>query len=45
MFQVLIGEGTVELEQKHKEKYGGTPEYEEWIKTSWSGPMLGGSDK
>jgi hypothetical protein len=33
------------LEQKQKEKYGGTPEYEEWIKSSWSGPMLVGSDK
>jgi steroid 5-alpha reductase family enzyme len=45
VFPVLIGEATVGLEQKQKEKYGGTPEYEEWIKSSWSGPMLVGSDK
>jgi len=42
VFAVMIGEATVGLEKKHKEKYGGTPEYEEWIKRSWSGPMLGG---
>merc|ERR1711862_88033 len=43
VFAVLIGEATVGSEKKHKAKYGGTPEYEEWIKNSWSGPMLGGS--
>jgi len=45
VFAVLIGEATVGLEKKQKEKYGGTPEYEEWIKSSWSGPMFSGSNK
>lgn len=39
-FPTLGKEATGGLEKKHKEKYGGTPEYEKWIKTSWSGPML-----
>ena len=37
---VLAGEATAGLEKKQKEKYGGTPEYEAWIKGSWAGPML-----
>lgn len=41
VFGVLAGGATVGLEKKHKEKYGGTPEYEEWMKKSWSGPMVG----
>jgi len=45
VFGVLAGEATGGLERKQREKYGGTPEYEKWIKSSWSGPMLGsGSD-
>jgi steroid 5-alpha reductase family enzyme len=44
VFAVMIGEATMGLEKKQKEKYGGTPEYEEWIKKSWAGPMLGGKD-
>jgi len=39
-FGVLAGEATAGLEKIQKEKYGGTPEYEHWMKTSWSGPML-----
>lgn len=39
-FATLAKEATGGLEKKQKEKYGGTPEYEEWIKSSWSGPML-----
>lgn len=39
-FQVLAREATGGLEKKQKEKYGGTPEYEKWVKNSWSGPML-----
>ena len=27
-------------EKKQREKYGGTPEYEEWVKGSWAGPMV-----
>lgn len=42
VFSTLAGEATAGLEKKQREKYGGTPEYEEWIKTSWSGPMIGG---
>jgi len=41
VFAVLIGEATIGLEQQQFETYGGTPEYEKWIQTSWSGPMLG----
>lgn len=37
---VLAGEATGGLERKQEEKYGGTPEYEAWIRKSWSGPML-----
>lgn len=37
---VLAGEASVGLEKKQKEKYGGKPEYEAWVKGSWSGPML-----
>lgn len=43
-FAVLAGEATAGLEKKQKEKYGGTPEYEAWVKSSWSGPMLGKVD-
>mmetsp|Transcript_27294 Transcript_27294/g.31156 ORF Transcript_27294/g.31156 Transcript_27294/m.31156 type:complete len:346 (+) Transcript_27294:246-1283(+) len=45
VFAVLMGEATVDLEKKQKEKYGGTPEYKEWIKSSWSGPMFGSINK
>ena len=38
---VLVG-ATTGLEKKQKEKYGGTLEYEAWIKTSWLGPMKKG---
>ena len=34
------GEAAVGLEKKQKEKYGGTPEYENWVKGSWSGPVF-----
>lgn len=44
VFATLAGEATAGLEKKQKEKYGGTPEYEAWIKTSWAGPMIGGKD-
>jgi steroid 5-alpha reductase family enzyme len=37
---VLAGEATGGLEKKQREKYGGTPEYEEWVKGSWAGPMV-----
>lgn len=37
---VLAGEAAVGLEKKQKEKYGGTAEYEAWVRVSWSGPML-----
>lgn len=35
---VLANEATEGSEKKQKEKYGGTEEYEKWIKSSWSGP-------
>ena len=38
---VLAGEATAGLEVKQKEKYGGTPEYEAWVASSWAGPMIG----
>lgn len=38
---VLAGEAAVGLEKKQKEKHGGKPEYEAWVRGSWSGPMLG----
>ena len=28
------------LEKKQKGKYGGTAQYEEWVKGSWAGPVL-----
>jgi hypothetical protein len=37
---VLAGEATAGLEKKQQAKYGGTPEYEAWLKGSWAGPML-----
>ena len=39
IFFVLAGEAAAGLEKKQREKYGGTPEYEAWIKTSWAGPV------
>lgn len=41
IFAVLGAETTAGLEKKQREKYGGTPEYEAWVKTSWSGPLAG----
>ena len=37
---VLAGEATAGLEKKQKEKYGGDPKYEAWVKGSWAGPMI-----
>jgi len=37
---VLAGEASIGLEKKQKDKYGGTPEYESWVKRSWAGPMF-----
>ena len=37
---LLAGEASVGLEKKQKEKYGGTPEYEAWVKGSWAGPVF-----
>lgn len=37
---VLAGEATAGLEKKQMSKYGGTDKYEQWLKTSWSGPMI-----
>eukprot|EP00532_Pseudo-nitzschia_australis_P009392 CAMPEP_0168179152 /NCGR_PEP_ID=MMETSP0139_2-20121125/9653_1 /TAXON_ID=44445 /ORGANISM="Pseudo-nitzschia australis, Strain 10249 10 AB" /LENGTH=367 /DNA_ID=CAMNT_0008098887 /DNA_START=83 /DNA_END=1186 /DNA_ORIENTATION=- len=44
VFAVLGLDATAGLEKKQREKYGGTPEYEAWVKTSWSGPMAGKVD-
>ena len=46
VFAVYGSEATAGLERKHREKYGGTPEYEDWIRRSWAGPVVvaGGSD-
>jgi len=41
VFAVLGVDATAGLEKKQREKYGGTPEYEAWVKTSWSGPTFG----
>jgi steroid 5-alpha reductase family enzyme len=38
---VLAAEAAAGLEKKQKEKYGGTPEYEDWVKRSWAGPSIG----
>eukprot|EP00966_Prymnesium_polylepis_P241254 5579085-Prymnesium_polylepis.1 len=40
---VLAGEATAGLERKQKDRYGGTPEYDAWVKGSWSGPMFSSS--
>ena len=40
IYFVLAGEATAGLEKKQREKYGGSPEYEAWVASSWSGPML-----
>ena len=37
---VLAGEQRRELEKKQREKYGGTPEYDEWCQKTWAGPVL-----
>eukprot|EP00536_Pseudo-nitzschia_multiseries_P003232 jgi/Psemu1/64040/estExt_Genemark1.C_480051 len=44
VFAVLAVDATAGLEKKQRAKYGGTPEYEAWVKSSWSGPMLGKVD-
>jgi len=40
IFGVLAGEATAGLEKKQRERYGGTPEYEAWVTSSWAGPMV-----
>ena len=37
---VLMAEATPGLEKKQKKKYGNMPEYKEWTRTAWAGPML-----
>ena len=37
---VLAGEATAGLEKKQQETYGGTAEYDAWVKRSWAGPMV-----
>jgi steroid 5-alpha reductase family enzyme len=37
---VLAGEAAPGLEKKQREKYGGTPEYDEWCQKTWAGPVL-----
>jgi len=40
IYGVLAGEAVLGLEKAQRAKYGGTPEYEAWVSTSWAGPSL-----
>lgn len=37
---VLAGEAAGGLEKKQREKYGGSAKYQEWVATSWAGPIF-----
>eukprot|EP00466_Bigelowiella_natans_P015473 jgi/Bigna1/91520/estExt_fgenesh1_pg.C_1040021 len=41
----VLAQATTGLERRQSEKYGATDEYKEWVKRTWSGPLLPGKSK